>query len=148
MNNRCRNCFRDDQPLNDENRCGRCIAEMIRIRAEARLPEIVNDALRSVGLPELEAKPPRDRRHCKGCEDDFYNGNNPLGVKQCWSLKTARLVTRWRLPSWQQPTVAGAFVEVLAYDCRREKGFVFYEELPLFAIDPVRLRVSEEVRRG
>lgn len=85
---------------------------------------------------------------CRGCEDDFYNNRNPHGVKQCWSLESAELVTRWRLGVWTQPTVRGAFTEVRVFDCRREKGFVFYKELPAFAIDPVRLRVSEEVRRG
>lgn len=26
---------------------------------------------------------------CAGCEDDFYNGHNPYGVKECWAFKTA-----------------------------------------------------------
>ncbi len=31
---------------------------------------------------------------CAGCVDDFYNGNNDLGVKQCWGVKTATMVER------------------------------------------------------
>lgn len=35
-----------------------------------------------------------DVRHCAGCHNDFYNGHNNLGVKECWSLKDAQLVPR------------------------------------------------------
>ena len=31
-----------------------------------------------------------DVSHCKGCEDDFYNGKNPLGVTMCWSRVDAQ----------------------------------------------------------
>jgi hypothetical protein len=39
-----------------------------------------------------------DVKHCSGCEDDFYNGRNPYGVKQCWSLEKAQLVPRLLIP--------------------------------------------------
>jgi len=44
-----------------------------------------------------------DKKHCSGCSDDFYNGHNDLGVSQCWSLKSAKLV--WRIPigHWESP---------------------------------------------
>lgn len=32
------------------------------------------------------------RKYCGGCHNDFYNGNNPLGVKECWSLGRAKPV--------------------------------------------------------
>ena len=32
------------------------------------------------------------KRNCIGCRDNFYNGNNNLGVKECWGFKTAELV--------------------------------------------------------
>ncbi len=35
-----------------------------------------------------------DRKYCSGCRDDFYNGLNDLGVKECWSLKDAVLKMR------------------------------------------------------
>jgi hypothetical protein len=41
--------------------------------------------------------------HCAGCRNDFYNGNNSLGVKRCWSLDTAKLVTRIVIGIWQNP---------------------------------------------
>lgn len=31
------------------------------------------------------------KANCAGCEEDFYNGHNPLGVKECWNFKTAVL---------------------------------------------------------
>lgn len=36
---------------------------------------------------------------CVGCRDDFYNDKNPLGVKRCWSLKSAKKVRREDLAS-------------------------------------------------
>ena len=48
-----------------------------------------------------------DRKHCVGCRDNFYNGNNPMGVKECWMLKDAKLI--WKkevhidqMPPWKQ----------------------------------------------
>jgi hypothetical protein len=32
-----------------------------------------------------------DVKHCAGCSEDFYNGHNPYGVKECWRRKTATL---------------------------------------------------------
>lgn len=34
-----------------------------------------------------------DKRHCVGCKDNFYN----CGDRECWSLKNARLITRYRI---------------------------------------------------
>jgi hypothetical protein len=44
-----------------------------------------------------------DKKHCYGCRNNFYNGNNPHGVKECWSLKDAKL--EWRIPVgyWENP---------------------------------------------
>lgn len=32
--------------------------------------------------------------YCRRCRQNFYNGNNDLGIKECWHLKTAKLVTK------------------------------------------------------
>ncbi len=50
------------------------------------------------------------REFCGGCRNDFYNGNNDLGVKECWSLKTARIsrvafVHLDSVPPWHAPIV-------------------------------------------
>lgn len=78
---------------------------------------------------------------CRGCREDFYNGHNDIGVKQCWNLESARVVRRWKLYWWTAPTVPGALVEVKTYNCHHEPGrFAFYEELPGCAVDPKRLK--------
>lgn len=88
------------------------------------------------------------KSNCLGCEDDFYNDKNPLGVRVCWSLKTARLITRWRTGVWTMPAVPGAFTEVRVPSCYRAKGYSFQDRLPSFAIDPIRLRANETTKRG
>lgn len=49
-------------------------------------------------------------KHCAGCRNNFYNGNNDLGVKRCWSLPTAKLVKRKevhrdQVPPWNQKPI-------------------------------------------
>ncbi len=48
-----------------------------------------------------------DKKHCRGCRNNFYNGNNDLGVNECWSLKDAKLIMRKEVhindvPPWNQ----------------------------------------------
>lgn len=28
--------------------------------------------------------------YCFGCNDNFYNGNNPYGIQECWNKKSAK----------------------------------------------------------
>jgi hypothetical protein len=77
----------------------------------------------------------KDTKHCKGCSDDFYNGNNDLGVRECWLLKRAKVVTRYKIGWWTQPTELGAFTKVKTYDCHKASGrYALYEELPDCAV--------------
>lgn len=62
-------------------------------------------------------------KHCDGCNENFYNGNNPLGVQECWSLETAKLIWRKRVPMDQRPPWTQKARRYFA--CRREKGAVF-----------------------
>lgn len=48
-----------------------------------------------------------DLKHCSGCKDDFYNGKNPLGVKQCWMRKDATLEPRILIPVDMPPPYKG-----------------------------------------
>lgn len=32
--------------------------------------------------------------YCAGCRNNFYNGRNDVGVKECWSLKSAKVVMK------------------------------------------------------
>jgi len=62
-------------------------------------------------------------KHCTGCEDDFYNGNNNLGVSKCWNLKGMKLIERKKVgindvPPWTwKPTKYPS--------CYHKKGYVF-----------------------
>ena len=66
-----------------------------------------------------------DKDYCVGCRDNFYNGNNNLGVKECWCLKDAKLVMKKEVhidqaPPWNQK--AEKFP-----DCYRKSKFVYVE---------------------
>ena len=40
---------------------------------------------------------------CVGCRDNFYNGNNDLGVKQCWNFPKATVEQRMMIPIDMRP---------------------------------------------
>ncbi len=44
-----------------------------------------------------------DIKHCLGCRNVYYNGNNPLNISKCWSLKSAKLVSRIAIGHWENP---------------------------------------------
>lgn len=62
---------------------------------------------------------------CSGCEQNFYNGNNPYGVAECWSFKSAKIIPRKKVgmndvPPWTwkpQPRPS----------CYQQKGYVFID---------------------
>ena len=48
-----------------------------------------------------------DKKHCIGCRDNFYNGQNPYGIERCWLLDKAILTMRKEVhvdqsPPWTQ----------------------------------------------
>lgn len=71
-------------------------------------------------------------KHCHGCRDDFYNDKNPLGVKKCWGLKTAKMVKGFQIGTWTVPTEKGAFRHVKQLNCWHAQGVHFYDKLPSF----------------
>ena len=82
---------------------------------------------------------------CDGCENDFYNGSNPYGIKKCWSRGEAKAVTRYRIHRDTLPGAPRAFTEVRVWSCRFEKGFALYTGLPDFvkAKDVVRREATQ-----
>lgn len=44
-----------------------------------------------------------NKQHCNGCRNNFYNNNNSLGIKECWNLKNAKLVTCIPIGHWESP---------------------------------------------
>jgi len=60
------------------------------------------------------------KRYCLGCEDDFYNGKNEHGIKECWHFKDAKVVWRKPVGTWERPPWTSKSIRVL--DCFRKKG--------------------------
>ena len=76
-----------------------------------------------------------DRKFCDGCDNDFYNGKNPMGVAKCWHLAMARVVTRYRIGWWTAPTAPGAFTKVQTHHCHTASGrYQHQEKLPDCAV--------------
>lgn len=72
-----------------------------------------------------------DKKYCAGCDDNFYNGNNDLGVKECWNFKTAKIVKVFTIDWWTPPDKRENFTEVTTHDCHTESGKkAFYRQLP------------------
>jgi len=62
----------------------------------------------------------RKLKYCAGCSENFYNGNNNLGIKECCYLKDAKVV--WKKPVGvnERPPWKNKARRVL--DCYRQKG--------------------------
>ena len=48
-------------------------------------------------------------KRCYGCEQDFYNDKNPLGIKECWSLADMTIIWRKKVSVDQRPPWTQAF---------------------------------------
>lgn len=44
-----------------------------------------------------------DKKYCSGCRQNFYNGNNYWGIKECCHLKHAKLESRIPIGHWENP---------------------------------------------
>jgi hypothetical protein len=73
------------------------------------------------------------KRDCGGCRDNFYNGNNPYGVKECWMLKDAEIVARYRLSKHTPMSQRSGYVKVRAPNCYQEQGYVHLKAIPEYA---------------
>jgi len=65
------------------------------------------------------------RKYCVKCTENFYNGNNPHGIKECWHLKTARVVWKKKVGLWQKPPWKQKAERVL--DCQHERQTVMVD---------------------
>ena len=61
------------------------------------------------------------KEHCNGCESNFYNGNNPFGVEECWHFKEAKLVKRIMIGHWESPPYKDKKV-INKLNCFSERG--------------------------
>jgi hypothetical protein len=99
------------------------------------MTEQLTEREQKIVLANMEAKLP----FCQGCRNNFYNqgGNSQSG--RCWSLQTAKVVTRFRIGWWTAPTAPGAYTEVETLDCHHATGqYSMQKELPTFCVEPNR----------
>ena len=48
-------------------------------------------------------KPRKEKSLCLRCRDNFYNGNNSFGIKECWKFRSAKVVKRFMIPVDMRP---------------------------------------------
>jgi hypothetical protein len=72
------------------------------------------------------SKPTKTRSLCSGCRNDFYNGKNPLGVKECWSFTDAKVVKRLGVGVWENPPYRTKN-DQWVMSCFSQKGTVFID---------------------
>lgn len=60
-------------------------------------------------------------RYCCGCENDFYNGKNDLGVQQCWSRDGAIFGTYRLVPIDLPPPYKSLKLQKLPTCYRRKR---------------------------
>lgn len=61
---------------------------------------------------------------CVGCHNNFYNGNNELGVRKCWSLDSAKMVKKIQIHVDQMPPYKGVKA-TLRPSCYHISRYVF-----------------------
>jgi hypothetical protein len=73
---------------------------------------------------------------CSGCEDNFYNGNNDLGVKECFRFRGQgnRVKKRYRIDYNTPTNIREAYQEVTCPTCYRKKGFAYMDKIPAYAL--------------
>lgn len=80
---------------------------------------------------EKMSKPAKSKGLCVGCRENFYNGYNDIGTKECWNYKSARVVKRYRIGWWTPQDRAENFDPVMVMSCRCDTGrFAYYDKLP------------------
>ncbi len=62
-------------------------------------------------------------KRCAGCNDNFYNGKNDLGIGKCWGLKSAKSVERTMVGIWQSPPYVWSPQKTLS--CHRPNGSIW-----------------------
>ena len=71
----------------------------------------------------MNHKPAKSIALCSRCRNNFYNGNNDLGVKECWEFRSAKVEKRILIGIDERPPYDS---ERAAYtlSCHKPKGAV------------------------
>lgn len=73
-------------------------------------------------------------KHCQGCRDNFYNGNNDLGVSQCWAFDPKKkLTTQYELSVHTPMNIKCAYLKVRKPPCYHQTGYILLREIPDYA---------------
>lgn len=75
----------------------------------------------------------KDTKLCCGCRNNFYNGNNDLGVKRCWSADKAEIVTRFTLSINTPMHIKEAYRKEQLPSCYKRQGYVHLDQIPDYA---------------
>ena len=71
------------------------------------------------------AKPAKTKAMCSGCHNNFYNDNNPHGVKECWTYKSAKVIKRRAVHRDERPPWKGT--PRWMFDCFNEPGWWYVD---------------------
>jgi len=72
-----------------------------------------------------------NKEYCIGCHDNFYNGNNDMGIKECWNLKCAKVVKKWCIGWWTPMDKKENLWQVTTNNCHCEPGrYAYLDKLP------------------
>ena len=74
-----------------------------------------------------------DVKHCAGCRDDFYNGNNPLGVTECWMRTRGTMKTRYQLHCDTPMNRRSGYQKVKVPSCYHKPRYVHVDAIPEYA---------------
>lgn len=66
------------------------------------------------------------KHDCAGCRDDFYNGRNDIGVRECWCLADATFVRAKDVPINMRPPYTHLPLTKRP-SCYRAQGYVRME---------------------
>lgn len=83
----------------------------------------MNDNLSVIKSEDGVSKATKSIALCSGCRNDFYNGHNPYGVKQCWSFPSAVLEKRIKVGVWERPPYS-AKRATWCLNCHKPDGYV------------------------
>lgn len=71
-------------------------------------------------------KPLKRKSMCLDCTDNFYNGLNPQGIKECWNYKDAKIIKRKQIHIYDSPPWNHEAQYHMS--CKRVKDHVFIDK--------------------
>ena len=73
------------------------------------------------------------KKDCVGCEQNFYNGNNPYGIAECWHFKDATVVTRFAISVNAPMGTRKNYWKENRPNCYQARGICHLKAIPKYA---------------